>query len=122
MCPILVHLRSILTPFCPIQVKFSLNRIQNFYTFWLSRQRCLGDIKAALMFGYPKELCYKVFERQGRCLEKLGHSIDAVDSLEESIKRLDVSKLEGKKKETYAEDLRKRLDTIKKTGTKKARK
>ena len=74
------------------------------------------------MFGYPKELCYKVFERQGRCLEKLGHSIDAVDSLEESIKRLDVSKLEGKKKETYAEDLRKRLDTIKKTGTKKARK
>ena len=35
-------------------------------------ENCLSDIRAALHFGYPENLQYKVYERQGRCHQALG--------------------------------------------------
>ena len=35
-------------------------------------ETCLSDISAALMFGYPENLQYKMFERQGKCFQALG--------------------------------------------------
>ena len=35
-------------------------------------ENCLSDISAALYFGYPANLQYKVYERQGRCYQALG--------------------------------------------------
>ena len=35
-------------------------------------ENCLSDISAALQFGYPANLQYKVYERQGRCYQALG--------------------------------------------------
>lgn len=35
-------------------------------------EECLSDISAALYFGYPRNLHYKVYERQGRCHQALG--------------------------------------------------
>ena len=30
--------------------------------------KCLEDIEAALMFGYPEDMQYKLMDRRGRCL------------------------------------------------------
>ena len=35
-------------------------------------ENCLSDIRAALHFGYPENLQYKVYERQGRGHQALG--------------------------------------------------
>ena len=35
-------------------------------------EKCLSDIDAALFYRYPENLQYKVFERQGKCLQALG--------------------------------------------------
>ena len=37
-------------------------------------ENCLSDISAALYFGYPANLQYKVYERQGRCYQALGYN------------------------------------------------
>ena len=36
-------------------------------------EKCLSDISAALHFGYPDNLQYKLYERQGTCLQALGY-------------------------------------------------
>ena len=36
-------------------------------------EKCLSDISAALHFGYPDNLQYKLYERQGTCLKALGY-------------------------------------------------
>ena len=35
-------------------------------------ENCLSDISAALHFGYPENLKYKIYERQGKCHQALG--------------------------------------------------
>ena len=36
-------------------------------------EKCLSDISAALHFGYPDNLQYKLFERRGACQQALGY-------------------------------------------------
>ena len=36
-------------------------------------ENCLSDISAALHFGYPENLQYKIYERQGKCQQALGY-------------------------------------------------
>ena len=45
-------------------------------------EKCLEDLEAALMFGYPEALQYKIFDRKGRSLMGLGREFEAQESLE----------------------------------------
>ena len=45
-------------------------------------EKCLDDLEAALMFGYPESLQYKIFDRKGRSLWELGKEYEAQESLE----------------------------------------
>ena len=45
-------------------------------------ENCLEDLEAALMFGYPEALQYKLFDRKGRSLMGLGREFEAQESLE----------------------------------------
>ena len=36
-------------------------------------EKCLSDISAALHFGYPDNLQYKLYERRGACHQALGY-------------------------------------------------
>jgi hypothetical protein len=42
---------------------------------------CLKDISQVLKFGYPEKLMYKIYERQGKCLQYLGRKNEALDSV-----------------------------------------
>jgi tetratricopeptide (TPR) repeat protein len=46
-----------------------------------NHEACLRDIRQALKYSYPKKLLYKLFERQGKCLQALGRIESAMDSL-----------------------------------------
>ena len=49
-------------------------------------EKCLSDISAALHFGYPDNLQYKLYERQGTCLQALGYvSVNVHIMLDENI-------------------------------------
>ena len=45
-------------------------------------ERCLDDVEAALMFGYPEPLQYKLYDRKGRSLLGLGREFEAQECLE----------------------------------------
>ena len=45
-------------------------------------EKCLEDLEAALLFGYPEALQYKLFDRKGRSLLGLGRQFEAQEALE----------------------------------------
>lgn len=67
--------------------------------------QCLKNIQQALSCGYPNELRYKLFDRQGKCLFGIGQSSKALDCFQKAKKALDDSKLDQKKKEVWLKDL-----------------
>ena len=44
--------------------------------------QCLEDIEAALMFGYPEDMQYKLMDRRGRCLLRCQRQYEAQEALE----------------------------------------
>lgn len=46
-----------------------------------NHEACLNDIRQAMKYNYPKKLLYKLFERQGKCLQALGRIASAMESL-----------------------------------------
>jgi tetratricopeptide (TPR) repeat protein len=50
-----------------------------------NHEACLSDIRQAMKYNYPKKLLYKLFERQGKCLEALGWIESAMESLYVSV-------------------------------------
>jgi tetratricopeptide (TPR) repeat protein len=51
---------------------------------------CLSDIRQAMKYSYPKKLLYKLFERQGKCLQALGRIESAMESLYVSMNILNI--------------------------------
>ena len=45
-------------------------------------EKCLEDLEAALLFGYPEAPQYKLFDRKGRSLLGLGRQFEAQEALE----------------------------------------
>lgn len=66
---------------------------------------CLEDCKSALLFGYPKELQYKLYERMGRCHVALGKNKEAKEAFDKCVKLLDDSKLADDKKTVIIKDI-----------------
>lgn len=68
-------------------------------------ENCLSDISAALHFGYPENLQYKIYERQGKCQQALGLFSDAKKSYEVAKKLLEKAKVAEAKKPEIIKDL-----------------
>ena len=66
------------------------------------------------MFGYPDELVFKLYERQGRCFMSLGRPNEAMSCFEEALKKVNDSRLEDKKKEVFISETGKKLQEVKK--------
>ena len=66
--------------------------------------RLFSWFQAAILFGYPGELLYKLFERKGKCLFDF-HGFatsNAVEAINQSLETVKVSKLNDAKKEEFA--------------------
>lgn len=68
-------------------------------------RQCLEDIEQALSCGFPNELRYKLFDRQGKCHLGIGQSSEALDCFQKAKQALNESKLDGKKREVWMKDL-----------------
>ena len=78
----------------------------------------MDDIKASFLFGYPDELVFKLYERQGRCFMSLGRAHEAEVCFEEALNKVNDSRLEDKKKETFIVETGKKIQEAKKTKSK----
>jgi tetratricopeptide (TPR) repeat protein len=56
-------------------------------------EACLSDIKQAVKYSYPNKLLYKLFERQGKCLQALGRITSAIESLHVSTIVLNIDRI-----------------------------
>ena len=72
-------------------------------------ERCLEDVEAALMFGYPESLQYKIFDRKGRSLLGLGRQFEAQESLELAALLLQKSSLSEEEKLKFRLEVRRAL-------------
>ncbi|KAK7086786.1 hypothetical protein SK128_009830 [Halocaridina rubra] len=82
-------------------------------------QLCLDDIQLAIESGYPTRLMYKVLDRRGHCLVKLGLYEEASSNFANAIVALHGSELNAKKKQHLTRDLEaKRLQCSGKTNEK----
>ncbi|KAH3876790.1 SET and MYND domain-containing protein 4-like [Dreissena polymorpha] len=75
-------------------------------------QFSLDDIAAALNYGYPNNIRYKLYEREGKCHCQLGQLSQARVSLNTAIHALQVSQLDKNKMKTLITDFRKQLDKL----------
>lgn len=67
---------------------------------------CLKDIELAIKYRYPKNLEYKLHQRRGLCLTKLGRHVDAQNAFNVALSALDmVPKLTPEKKDSMARDI-----------------
>ena len=68
--------------------------------------RCLEDIEAAMMFGYPEEMQYKLMDRRGRCLMASGRKFEAQEALEMASLLVQKSKLSSDQKIKFKQDIK----------------
>merc|ERR1711936_139209 len=73
--------------------------------------KCLEDLEAAMMFGYPEEMQYKLFDRKGRCQMNIGQSFEAQESLEMSSLLVQKSKLKDEDKVKFKLDIKNTMQT-----------
>lgn len=76
-------------------------------------RHCLRDSQLALALGYPANLHYKLYERQGNCWLKLGVEANARASFLKSKEALELAELGPDKKSKASENLQWKLDSIK---------
>jgi len=75
-------------------------------------QSCLHDCKAAIHFGYPADLRYKVLERQARSYKALGQHVEARKCFEDAIANLSNSRLTMEKKKEVEVEIKKVLESL----------
>ena len=81
------------------------NRSAVFYQLG-DHERCLEDIEAALMFGYPEEMQYKLMDRRGRILMASGRKFEAQEALEMASLLVQKSKLSNEDKIKFKQDVK----------------
>ena len=72
-------------------------------------EKCLEDLEAALMFGYPEPLQYKIFDRKARCLMGLGRQFEAQESLEMASLLVQKSSLGEEEKFKFRQEMKRSL-------------
>lgn len=77
---------------------------------------CLKVIQLALSHGYPEELRYKLFDRQGKCLFELGKTSEALECVTKAKLALNESKLDQKKIDIWSKDLEMEICKIREKG------
>ncbi len=73
----------------------------------------LLDVGRALANHYPEEMCYKLYERKGKCHRHLGHYKAAVENFEQALSALSSAKLNEKKLDAWQKDLARQLEECK---------
>ena len=68
--------------------------------------QCLEDIEAALMFGYPEDMQYKLMDRRGRCLLRCQRQYEAQEALELASLLVQKSKLSSEDKLKFKQDIK----------------
>ena len=58
---------------------------------------CIKDIDRSILFGYPRELWYKIYKRKGHAYVKLRQYIDAKEALEIALKNVGRSDIKKEK-------------------------
>eukprot|EP00094_Tigriopus_californicus_P006260 TCALIF_06026-PA protein Name:"Similar to SMYD4 SET and MYND domain-containing protein 4 (Pongo abelii)" AED:0.08 eAED:0.08 QI:8/0.66/0.25/1/0.33/0.5/4/0/663 len=74
--------------------------------------QCLDDIAAAFIFGYPIELAYKLWDRQGKCLEAQGFLRDAAKAFKACEESLPQSNLKPSKREELAANIKLTMNSL----------
>jgi len=74
---------------------------------------CNYDITLAFKNSYPSNLYYKLYERRSKCFEITENNDEALKSIEESIKSLEVANANQNKKEGLKKRLAKSLKNLK---------
>lgn len=72
-------------------------------------QLCLNDIQMAIDCGYPSNLMFKVLDRRGQSLVKLGRYSNALEAFQAAQTALSDSTLDEKKMETWRSDIHKKM-------------
>ena len=67
--------------------------------------QCLMDIRLSLEAGYPINLQYKLYDRQGKCHLLLGQTTEAEARFNLALGSLEKAKLDNKKIDTWVRDL-----------------
>ena len=91
-------------------------------------EKCLSDISAALHFGYPDNLQYKLYERRGACHQALGcvtnyyafktrtcayrNYHEAKEGYEKALELLKIGKVTESKKQEVETDLIKYISEV----------
>eukprot|EP00090_Calanus_glacialis_P007248 TRINITY_DN15692_c0_g1_i1.p1 TRINITY_DN15692_c0_g1~~TRINITY_DN15692_c0_g1_i1.p1 ORF type:complete len:671 (-),score=156.98 TRINITY_DN15692_c0_g1_i1:49-2061(-) len=73
--------------------------------------KCLEDLEAAMMFGYPEEMQYKLFDRKGRCQLQCDQSFEAQESLEMASLLVQKSKLKEDDKHKFKQEIKNTMQT-----------
>ena len=68
--------------------------------------KCLEDIEAALMFGYPEDMQYKLMDRRGRCLLRCHRLYEAQEALEVASLLVQKSKLSAEDKLKFKQEIK----------------
>lgn len=71
---------------------------------------CLQDVDQALHAGYPDKLLFKVLDRRGQCLMKLGQFSQALQAFTQALESLAKADLDEKKLATWKKDLAKKME------------
>ncbi|XP_042892381.1 SET and MYND domain-containing protein 4-like [Penaeus japonicus] len=74
---------------------------------------CLQDVELALQAGYPDKLLFKVHDRRGQCLMKLGQYSRALKAFTLALESLSKADLDEKKLASWKKDLAKKLEECK---------
>ena len=79
---------------------------------------CVKDIDRSIMFGYPRELWYKIYKRKGHANVKLRQYIKAKEALEIALKNVGRSDIKKEKdRDNYRMRIRKQMTVFNVTKT-----
>ena len=78
--------------------------------------KCLEDIEAAMMFGYPEDMQYKLMDRKGRCLLRSQRDFEAQEALEMASLLVQKSKLSSDDKLKFKQDIKTSISTGQEAG------
>ena len=79
---------------------------------------CIKDIDRALLFGYPRELWYKIYKRKGHACVKMKQYILAKEALEIALKNVGRSDIKKEKdRDNYRVKIRKQMTVFNVTKT-----
>jgi len=79
---------------------------------------CIKDIDRSLMFGYPRELWYKIYKRKGHAAIKMKQYLIAKEALETALKNVGRSDIKKEKdRDNYRMRIRKQMTVFNVTKT-----